>query len=310
MNKVIFLAGPTACGKTEYAIRLAKDLNGEIVSADSMQIYKYMDIGSAKPTKEERAQAVHWLVDEIDPKTPFNVADYSILARKYIKDILARGKTPIVSGGTGLYINSLLYEMDFSAPKGDDGFRQRVFDECGGDPLRIHERLKSLDPAAAEAIHPNNVKRMLRAIERLENGEGKLAAFADFKIPAKDYSCLLMALNRDREELYDRINLRVDKIIEKGLEGEIRTLMAMGFKTSDIAMKGIGYKEAIECLEKGQSIESCAELIKKNTRHYARRQLIWLRRYEQCRWFTLKGPDFNLDVYEDILSCCREFLGL
>lgn len=309
MDKVLFLAGPTACGKTEYSIRLAQDLNGEIVSADSMQIYKYMDIGSAKPTKEERAQAVHWLVDEIDPKTPFNAADYSILARKYIKDILSRGKTPIVSGGTGLYINSLLYEMDFSAPKGDDGFRQRVFDECGGDPIRIHERLRNLDPAAAEAIHPNNVKRVLRAIERLENGEEKLAAFAEFNTPAKDYECLLIAVNRDRQELYDRINLRVDKIIEAGLEQEVRSLMDMGFDASDIAMKGIGYKEVIQCLQSGQPIESCADLIKKSTRHYARRQLIWLRRYEQCHWVTLKGMGFDEEAYKEIRKLTDEFLA-
>ncbi|MBR3748272.1 MAG: tRNA (adenosine(37)-N6)-dimethylallyltransferase MiaA, partial [Firmicutes bacterium] len=128
--KVLFLAGPTACGKTEYAIRLAQDYGGEIVSADSMQLYKYMDIGSAKPTPQERAAARHWLVDEIDPKTPFNVSDYQKTARSYIAEIAGRGKLPIVSGGTGLYLNALLYDMDFSAPKGDDGFRQKVWDEC------------------------------------------------------------------------------------------------------------------------------------------------------------------------------------
>ena len=224
--KVLFLTGPTACGKTEYAIRIARDCGGEIVSADSMQLYKYMDIGSAKPTPEERAQAKHWLVDEIDPKTPFNVSDYQKLARSYIAEIAARGKLPIVSGGTGLYINALLYDMDFSAPKGDDGFRQRVWDECGHDPQKVHERLRSLDPDAAEAIHPNNVKRMLRAIERLEHGEAKLAAFTDIETPYPDYDSLLIGLDRDRSELYDRIDRRVDKILEAGLEDEVRSLMA------------------------------------------------------------------------------------
>ena len=274
--KVLFLTGPTACGKTEYAIRIARDCGGEIVSADSMQLYKYMDIGSAKPTPEERAQAKHWLVDEIDPKTPFNVSDYQKLARSYIAEIAARGKLPIVSGGTGLYINALLYDMDFSAPKGDDGFRQRVWDECGHDPQKVHERLRSLDPDAAEAIHPNNVKRMLRAIERLEHGEAKLAAFTDIETPYPDYDSLLIGLDRDRSELYDRIDRRVDK---------------------DIAMKGIGYKEVIDCLSEGRPIEEAAELIRKNTRHYARRQLIWLRRYPQMHWVTLQGDAFDEEAY-------------
>lgn len=295
--KVLFLTGPTACGKTEYAIRLAQDYNGEIVSADSMQLYKYMDIGSAKPTPEERAQAKHWLVDEIDPKTPFNVSDYQKTARSYIADIAGRGKLPIVSGGTGLYIYALLYDMDFSAPKGDDGFRQRVWQECGEDPRKVHERLRALDPDAAEAIHPNNVKRMLRAIERLEHGEAKLAAFTDIETPYPDYDSLLIGLDRDRAELYDRINRRVDKILEAGLEEEVRSLMAKGFTSKDIAMKGIGYKEVIDCLSEGRPIKEAAELIRKNTRHYARRQLIWLRRYPQMHWVTLQGDAFDEEAY-------------
>ena len=295
--KVLFLTGPTACGKTEYAIRLAQDYDAEIVSADSMQLYRYMDIGSAKPTPEERAQAKHWLVDEIDPKTPFNVSDYQKLARSYIEEIAGRGKLPIVSGGTGLYINALLYDMDFSAPKGADGFRQQVWESCGRDPQKVHERLQSLDPDAAAVIHPNNVKRMLRAIERLEHGEEKLAAFTDSTTPYPDYDSLLLGLDRDRAELYDRINRRVDKILQAGLEEEVKRLMAMGFTSSDIAMKGIGYKEVIDCLSEGRPIEEAADLIRKNTRHYARRQLIWLRRYPQMHWITLRGDGFDEDAY-------------
>ena len=295
--KALFLTGPTACGKTEYAIRLAQEYGGEIVSADSMQIYKYMDIGSAKPTPGERAQARHYLVGEIDPERPFNVADYQQLARRYIADIAARGMLPIVSGGTGLYINALLYDMDFSAPKGDDSFRQQVWQECGEDPLKVHERLKTLDPDAAEAIHPNNVKRMLRAIERLENGEAKLAAFAESTAPYPDYDSLLIGLERDRAELYSRIDRRVDKILEAGLENEVRSLMDMGFTSSDIAMKGIGYKEVIDCLAEGRTAEDAADLIRKNTRHYARRQLIWLRRYPQMHWVTVQGDDFDEEAF-------------
>ena len=306
--KVLFLTGPTACGKTEYAIRLAQDLNGEIVSADSMQIYQYMDIGSAKPTSGERAQAKHWLVDEIDPKTPFNVADYQQKARGYIREIADRGTLPIVSGGTGLYINALLYDMDFSAPKGDDGYRRRVWEECGEDPRKVHERLKSLDPKAAEDIHPNNVKRMLRAIERLENGEKKLAAFASSTQPYPEYDSLLIGLERDRSELYDRIDRRVGRILEAGLEAEVRSLMDMGFTSSDIAMKGIGYKEVIDCLADGRPAEDAAELIRKNTRHYARRQLIWLRRYPQMHWVTLTGDSFDPKAYSNMMDLIEPWL--
>ncbi len=306
--KVLFLTGPTACGKTEYAIRLARDLDGEIVSADSMQLYRYMDIGSAKPTQEERAQARHWMVDEIDPKQPFNVADYQQKARAYIEETASRGKLPIVSGGTGLYINALLYDMDFSAPKGDDGFRQRVWQECGEDARRVHERLQALDPQAAEDIHPNNVKRMLRAIERLENGEEKLAAFAASTKPYPEYDSLLIGLDRDRAELYDRIDRRVDKILEAGLEAEVWSLMDMGFTSSDIAMKGIGYKEVIDCLASGRPASDAAELIRKNTRHYARRQLIWLRRYPQLHWITLAGDGFDQRAYANMMNLIEPWL--
>ena len=287
MIKTYFVVGPTASGKTEYAIRLAEKLDGEIVSADSMQIYKYMDIGSAKPTAEERARAKHWLVDEIDPRQPFNVADYQKLALTYIKDIAARGKTPIVCGGTGLYINSLIYKMDFEAPTGDDDYRQKVFAEEGGDPIKLHNRLKALDPQAAEDIHPNNVKRVLRAIERLEKGEEKLARFADATEPSDIIDPVMYGMDMDRAVLYDRINRRVDKLFELGLEAEVRKLMAMGFDSSDVAMKGIGYKEIIDAIKSGLPAQSAAETIKTNTRHYARRQLIWLRRYPQIEWIRV-----------------------
>ena len=284
MIKTYFVVGPTASGKTEYAIELAQKLGGEIVSADSMQIYKYMDIGSAKPTAEERARARHWLIDEIDPRTPFNAADYQKLALEYIQDIDARGKVPIVCGGTGLYVNSLIYDMDFSAPEGDDDYRKKVFEEEGGDAQRIHERLKRLDSLAAEDIHVNNVKRALRAIERLENGEEKLARFAEATQPSRVLEPVMYGLDMDRKKLYERINTRVDKLFEAGLAEEVLRLMDMGFTAKDVAMKGIGYKEIIEAVQVGMPPESASETIKTNTRHYARRQLIWFRRYPQIEW--------------------------
>ena len=287
MIKTYFVVGPTASGKTEYAIRLAEQLGGEIVSADSMQIYKYMDIGSAKPTADERARAKHWLVDEIDPRTPFSAADYQQLAIACIKDIASRGKVPIVCGGTGLYVNSLVYKMDFSAPQGDDAYRQQVFEEEGKDPERLHTRLRKLDPEAADEIHVNNVKRVLRAIERLEKGEGKLARFADSTEPSDIIEPVMYGLDMDRAKLYERIDSRVDRLFEMGLEDEVRRLMDMGFTSSDVAMKGIGYKEIIDVIKSGLPAQSAKETIKSNTRHYARRQLIWFRRYPQIEWIKV-----------------------
>ncbi len=310
MTDTVFICGPTAVGKTEYAIRLAQELNGEIVSADSMQIYKYMDIGSAKPTEEERAMARHWLVDEIDPRTPFNVFEYQRLARGYIKDIASRGKLPIVSGGTGLYISSLVYDMDFSAPEGDDSWRQKAWDEAGHSPERLWKRLYSLDKAAAGEIHQNNVKRVLRAIERLEKGEEKLASFDEMRKPSEDISPVLISLDRDRAELYSRIDLRVDKLYEAGLAEEVRRLMDMGFTEADVAMKGIGYKEIIHALSLGLPAESAAEEIKRNSRRYAKRQLTWLRhQYPDMEWVSLKGFSFNEEAYKTILDIIHRSLN-
>ena len=295
MIKTVFVVGPTASGKTEYAIRLAEDINGEIVSADSMQIYKYMDIGSAKPSVEELARVKHWLIGEIDPRTPFNVSDYQKLALEYIQNIAARGKTPIVCGGTGLYVNSLIYKMDFEAPEGDEAFRQRILTEEDGDPEKLHKRLESLDPDAAEAIHPNNVKRTLRAIERLEKGEGRLAEFAKATQPSDIIDPVMLGMDLPRDVLYDRINRRVDLLFERGLAQEVRSLMDMGFTSADVAMKGIGYKEIIDVLSQGKDAIEAADTIKANTRHYARRQLIWFRRYKQIKWISPEYNSQNLD---------------
>lgn len=301
MIKTVFIVGPTASGKTEYSIRLARDLDAEIVSADSMQLYTYMDIGSAKPTKEEMAEIPHYLVDCFDPRESFSVYNYMIHAKWYIEQIYYHNKLPIVCGGTGLYVNSLVYEMDFSAPEGDNDFRERILEEEGGDPIKLHERLKRLDPQAAEDIHPNNIKRTLRAIERLEKGEGQIARFADAVKPSYLIDPVMIGLNMNRDVLYDRINRRVDKLYEMGLEEEVRKLMEMGFTSKDVAMKGIGYKEIIDAIESGGKAEDAKEIIKANTRHYARRQLIWFRRYPQMQWVELSGDGFDEAAYEQIM---------
>lgn len=286
-RRIIAIAGPTASGKTEYAIKIAKAINGEIVSCDSMQIYKFMDIGSAKPTREELKEVKHWLVDEIDPREEFSVAIYRDMAKKYIEDIFSRGMTPVVAGGTGLYLNSLLYDMDFSDTAKDTELRETLMDEAelfGAEYL--YKKLESLDPIKASNIHPNNVKKVIRALEGAINGEG-IGEFSSLKEKTSDYDVVLIGITRDREELYDRINRRVDLMVEEGLFDEVRDLLERGLTEEDISMKGIGYKEIIAFYDGVYTEEEAIEKIKQNTRHLAKRQMTWFRRYEDMHWFNL-----------------------
>lgn len=285
---IAVIAGPTAVGKTEYAIAAARALSGQIISADSMQIYKWMDVGSAKPTPEEQAQAKHLLVDEIDPRIPFSAANYQALAKKYIRQTFDEGLLPIVSGGTGLYVNSLIYEMDFSTLPGDPEFRSRLMKEAeqqGAEAL--HNRLKQLDSEAAGRIHPNNVKKVIRAIEICENGGQRVRPFEEALIKTKDYDCVLIGLDRDRQELYERIDLRVDLLVAQGLFEEVERLLELGLTEENISMKGIGYKEIIGYFHQEYDREEAIRLVKRNTRHYAKRQLTWFRRYPDMKWLNL-----------------------
>lgn len=302
MKDLIVVAGPTAVGKTEYAIRLAQNLNGEIVSCDSMQLYKYMDIGSAKPTLEEQAQVKHYLVDEIDPREPFSVVEYQKLAKEAIAEIHTKGKPAILSGGTGLYLNSLLYEMDFGTPPANESYRKEMEAfavEHGAQAL--HNRLAEKDAAAAMRIHPNNIKKVIRALEAIETGGNGLKPFQAVQQENQSYRTFLIGLTRDRRELYDRINRRVDILMEKGLLQEVQKLFAMGLTDEHISMKGIGYKELIQHLKGTCSLEEAIETIKKNTRHYAKRQLTWFRRYNKMQWFDLSTYETNDVALEDML---------
>lgn len=302
MRKLIAVAGPTAVGKTKYAIETAKAFNGEIVSCDSMQLYKYMNIGSAKPTPEEQAEVKHWLVDEIDPKEPFSVARYAQMAKAAIEDIFSRGKTPVIEGGTGLYLNSLLYEMDFSGASVDTELRDTLLNEAElFGPEYIYNKLKEADPKAAERIHPNNVKKVIRALEGAISGKN-IVDFKNCQEKCKDYDTILIGLTRNRPELYDRINQRVDIMIEEGLFHEVEELLEMGLDESDISMKGIGYKEIIGYFDGLYGQEEAIELIKKNSRHLAKRQLTWFRRYENTKWF-------NLSEYESDEAAVGEIIG-
>lgn len=305
-KEIIVVAGPTAVGKTKFAIAIAKAFDGEIVSCDSMQLYKYMNIGSAKPTAEEQAQVPHHLVDEIDPKEPFSVAKYSRLAKEAIADIFAREKTPIISGGTGLYLNALLYDMDFgNAPK-DDSLRETLEKEAElFGPEYIYKKLCEVDPSAAQRIHPNNVKKVIRALEGASAGSS-ITDFKNCKEKCKDYDAILIGLIRNRQELYDRINLRVDIMVEEGLFREVEELLEMGLAEEDISMKGIGYKEIIGFFDGLYDRDTAIDLIKKNSRHLAKRQLTWFRRYEDMKWFDISEYSGDEEAIEDIITWLKK----
>lgn len=303
-KQILVIAGATAVGKTEYAIKFANKFNGEIVSCDSMQLYKYMDIGSAKPTPRELAQAKHYLVNEIDPREKFSVAKYQKLAKQYINEIFAKGKMPIIAGGTGLYLNSLLYDMDFAESKANFQIREKYenFAQIYGKQA-LHDLLAEKDASLAEKIHPNNVRKVIRALETLETSGKSIDGFADKLTPTGDYDAVSICLNRERKELYARINKRVDLLIEAGLIDEIKSLMAKGLTSDDISMKGIGYKEIINYLNGAYDMDTAIELVKRNTRRYAKRQITWFKRYDDMKWFDISDNPFkNSETYIEEIS--------
>lgn len=293
--KVIIIGGPTAVGKTKTSIALAKAFNGEIISADSMQIYEHMNIGSAKPDMAERDGVIHHLMDVADPKKAFTVADYKRLAEEKIEAIHAKGKVSIVVGGTGLYINALLYEMDFSEVSKDHTRRDELQKNADTEGvLKLHERLAKLDPESAERIHPNNVKRVIRAIEVAENADNQMKDFKRDLIPNERFDFYLMGLTGDRKKLYDRINQRVLEMFDMGLVDELNFLKNLGLDDSFTSMQGIGYKEIFPYLEGKKTLEEVIHEIQINSRHYAKRQLTWFRRYENLKWYDIDAqPDFD-----------------
>ena len=302
MKKILAVVGPTAVGKTEYAIQLALKLGGEIVSCDSMQLYKFMDIGSAKPSAQERAMVKHYLVDEIDPREEFSAAQYQKRARAAISEIHSKGKLPVISGGTGLYLNSLIYDMDFSAPPREDGYREELEKlalEQGREA--VYHRLLLKDPQAAERIHPNNTKKIIRALEAVETTGRGIRPFTEAVRPAGDYLPVLIGLCRDRGELYDRINRRVELLIKQGLAEEVRRLLDMGLTEDNISMKGIGYKEMIRHLNGEYDLATAIAKIQQNTRNYAKRQLTWFRRYDKMKWFNLSDFESSEQALKDMI---------
>ncbi len=282
---VIVVAGPTASGKTALAVKIAVRYNGEIVSADSMQIYKYMDIGTAKPDEAEKRGIVHHMMDFADPLKGYSVAEYTAAAHKVIAGITARGKLPIVAGGTGLYITSLINDVDFTENEGDPKLRRELWEYAEKHGAHaLHDMLEEIDPVQAEAVHENNVKRVIRAIEFYRTTGIKMSEHqAESKHIRSRYDALMMMIDFEREELYERIDRRVDMMIEAGLVDEVRRLVGMGLTAEHMSMSGIGYKEVIGYLNGERSLEETVALIKQSSRRYAKRQLTWFRRDKRIK---------------------------
>lgn len=309
MNKLVILAGPTAVGKTALSIALAERIGGEIISADSMQIYKHMDIGSAKITRAEMRGIPHHLIDVLEPWEDFNVYCFQKLAKEAMKGIYERGKIPVVTGGTGFYIQALLYDIDFSAQETGGEIRERLeklAEEKGCGYL--HMQLSKVDPKSAAAIHPNNKKRMIRALEYYEmNGEPISVHNSREREKEAAYDFRYFVLNDSRERLYEGIDRRVDIMMEKGLLEEVKTLRDMGCQRQMVSMQGLGYKELLAYLEgEGGSLEEAVAAIKQNTRHFAKRQLTWFRRERGVIW--VNKNEIKEEILDHILTGCSGIL--
>lgn len=288
MKPLIILTGPTAAGKSALSISLAKAIGGEIISADSMQVYKHMDIGSAKISKEEMSGIPHHLIDVLEPTEEFNVVRFQSMAKEAMSRIYDSGKIPIIVGGTGFYIQSVLYDIDFAETDEDEAFRQHLEDiakEQGSEAL--FERLRQVDPKSCEIIHANNVKRVIRAIEFYEKTGKPISEHNEEQHEKRaPYNFAYFVLTDERSILYDKIDRRVDEMINQGLVEEVRSLKDMGCTKDLVSMQGLGYKEILEYLDGSCTLENAVYRIKRDTRHFAKRQLTWFRRERDVIWVS------------------------
>lgn len=295
MKPLVILAGPTAVGKTELSIRLAKRINGAIISADSMQVYKYMDIGSAKIMPDEMEGVKHYLIDKQDPSDEFNIVRFQQMAKDALKEIYANGQIPIVAGGTGFYIQALLYDIDFTHQDSDEAFRKEMADyaaEYGVEAL--HEKLKEIDPVSYKTIHANNTKRVIRALEYYRMTGQPISAHNEQEHQkVSPYNFAYFVLTDDRKHLYDRIDYRVDLMMKKGLVDEVKNLYDMGYHKDMVSMQGLGYKELLSYLDGECSLEEAVYIIKRETRHFAKRQLTWFRRERDVIWLDKSAYQYN-----------------
>lgn len=295
---LIILTGPTAVGKTELSISLAKAVNGEIISADSMQVYKYMDIGSAKVTKEEMDGVKHYLIDELEPDEEFNVVKFQQYAKRYMKEIYDKGKIPILVGGTGFYIQAILYDIDFTDTMEDSAYRRELEAlslEKGAK--YIHNMLWEVDEASACQIHYNNIKRVIRALEYYkQTGQCISKHNEEQRTKESPYQFAYFVLNDDRLVLYDRINTRIDQMLSNGLIQEVQTLKEKGYTKDMVSMQGLGYKEILSYLDEELSFEEAIYILKRDTRHFAKRQLTWFKRESDVIWLNLPEFAYNKEM--------------
>ncbi|MBS5946227.1 tRNA (adenosine(37)-N6)-dimethylallyltransferase MiaA [Peptoniphilus gorbachii] len=293
MENLIIITGPTGIGKTELSLELAKKYKGEIISCDSMQIYKKLNIGTAKIDLTETS-IPHYMIDIVEPSDNFTVADFKNSAKKIIKDINNRDRLPFLVGGTGLYINSLVYNLDFTETKPDYEYRDELIEilEKEGSEF-LYEILKEKDQRLAEKIHKNNGQRIIRALEILKSGNKK---GDNFREENKDYNLIYLGLNMDRAKLYEKINQRVDKMVDLGLVDEVKNLLDEGLDKNSQSLKAIGYKEVISYLDGEIDFDEMVDLIKKNSRHYAKRQLTWFRRDDRIKWFDRESDRILSDI--------------
>ena len=306
---LIVLTGPTAAGKTHLSISLAKAVNGEIISADSMQVYKYMDIGSAKIRPEEMQGVKHYLVDELLPEEEFHIVRFQQMAKAAMEEIYAKGKIPILVGGTGFYIQAITKEIDFTQAQQEDGYRQeleRTAEEKGKEYL--HQMLEKVDPVSAQEIHANNVKRVIRALEFYHQNQSPISAHnQEQKEHETPYDLAYFVLNVPRELLYKRIDDRIDEMMQEGLLEEVKRLKEMGYHRGMVSMQGLGYKELLAYLDGEYPLEEAIRILKRDTRHFAKRQLTWFRREKDTIWLNKEVYDYQEDrILEDMLTICKE----
>ena len=309
---LVIITGPTASGKTALSIELAKQIGGEIISADSMQVYRHMDIGSAKVTKEEMDGVPHHLIDVLEPSEEFNVVRFQEMARKAMEGIYERGKIPIIAGGTGFYIQALLYDIDFTETDENNSIREELEQKARTEGASaLHAMLKEIDPESAEAIHENNVKRVIRAIEFYRQTGKKISDHnRQEREKSSPYQFLYYVIDLPRELLYSRIEQRVDQMIEQGLVEEVNALQAMGCTRDMVSMQGLGYKEILDYLNGQLTLDEAVYVLKRDTRHFAKRQLTWFRRERDVRWLELETFAGSREkMLGAVLKDCREAFG-
>ena len=306
---MIILTGPTAVGKSALSVELAKKINGAVISADSMQVYRHMDIGSAKITPEEMQGVTHYMIDELEPDEEFHVVRFVTMAKEYLKEIYADGKIPIIAGGTGFYIQALLYDIDFTEQQCDETYRRQLEDlarEHGSEYL--HGILREVDPASAEAIHANNIKRVIRALEFYHLSGKKISEHNETERQKQSpYNFAYFVLTDERAKLYERIDRRVDAMIEAGLVEEVKKLKSKGCSREMVSMQGLGYKEILAYLDGGCTLEEAVYIIKRETRHFAKRQLTWFKRERDVIWLDKQAFGYDdAAILKDMISILEE----